>query len=337
MMNETIPDKTLSGENKAIEDAIARFHGSSTKENLVLLLETIRKRMHEGGQFILPVIPPQELFEMFDVQSIKPGDTFTTDRDLSFKFHHIETADGKKWLPVFTSRTEFMKGEISSTVRRGIRPFLKSCGNMSEEGLAVNPWGKSFMLSKELIRMILEADIPRNHIYFDVGDITKLDVDVIVNAANKSLLGGGGVDGAIHRAAGPGLLEECRTLNGCGTGEAKITGGYLLKAQYVIHTVVPDYNVTRESECEQLLRSCYLNSLDLAKQYGLHTIAFPAISTGHYGYPARKAAAVALNTAAAWLSDNPDYGMAVVMSCYDERMRACYQSVIDACTPPKAA
>ncbi len=165
------------------------------------------------------------------------------------------------------------------------------------------------------------------HISFDVGDITKLKVDAIVNAANRSLLGGGGVDGAIHRAAGPSLLEECRGLNGCNTGEAKITGGWNLPAKYVIHTVGPIYG-GREKDAV-LLASCYKNSLDLAREHDIHTIAFPAISTGVYGYPNEAAAKIALTTVSEWLSANPDYDMEVIMSCYSRDMRDCYQKVID--------
>ena len=134
------------------------------------------------------------------------------------------------------------------------------------------------------------------------GDITKLDVDAIVNAANSSLLGGGGVDGAIHRAAGSGLLAECRTLGGCPTGEARITGGYNLAARHVIHTVGPVYS--GKPEDKSLLSACYHNSLKLALDNQLTSIAFPAISCGVYGYPITEACRVAVDTTCNFLQKN---------------------------------
>ena len=156
------------------------------------------------------------------------------------------------------------------------------------------------------------------------GDITKLDCDGIVNAANRSLLGGGGVDGAIHRAAGPELLAECRTLHGCRTGEAKITKGYRLKAKYIIHTVGPIYSGTAEEAAQ--LANCYRNSLNLAKEHDVHSIAFPAISTGVYGYPLEDATEIAVKTVAQWLEAHADYAMQVIFCCFDARTERVYQT-----------
>ena len=158
------------------------------------------------------------------------------------------------------------------------------------------------------------------------ADITQLRVDAIVNAANRSLLGGGGVDGAIHRAAGPDLLVECRALGGCETGQAKITGGYRLPARHVIHTVGPVWQGGERGEPE-LLAACYRNSLRLAIEQSVRTIAFPAISCGVYGYPPDQAARIAVREVRAFLADD-DRIETVYLVCFGEDIRQSFQQAL---------
>lgn len=159
------------------------------------------------------------------------------------------------------------------------------------------------------------------------GDITEQRVDAIVNAANCSLLGGGGVDGAIHRAAGPELLAECRTLHGCETGKAKITKGYRLPAKHVIHTPGPVWHGGSSGEAEKLA-SCYRCSLELASQNGCKTVDFPSISTGVYHFPLDKAARIAVDTILGYLAEHPEIER-VRMVCFDARTQQSYQAALD--------
>ena len=161
------------------------------------------------------------------------------------------------------------------------------------------------------------------------GDITKIDqVDAIVNAANSSLLGGGGVDGAIHRAAGPDLLFECRLLGGCKTGQAKITKGYRLSCKHIIHTVGPVWNGGSHNE-EELLANCYKNSLELAMKNQIRTIAFPSISTGIYAFPVERAAKIAVSTVNQFLKENPGQFEEVLWVLFDDKTLAAYQEAVD--------
>ena len=160
-----------------------------------------------------------------------------------------------------------------------------------------------------------------------LADITTLEVDAIVNAANSSLLGGGGVDGAIHRAAGGELLQACRLLGGCPPGEARITPGFRLRARYVIHTVGPVWRGGQAGEA-RVLASCYAQSLRLARVHGLRSIAFPAISTGVYGYPVDEAARIAVSTVQRAVGDEPGALTRVIFCCFSAEHLACYERAL---------
>lgn len=172
----------------------------------------------------------------------------------------------------------------------------------------------------------MEVKIGKSTLELVQGDITQQETDAIVNAANPTLLGGGGVDGAIHRAAGPELLEQCRTLGGCKTGDAKITKGYRLKARYVIHTVGPVYR--RDGErAPELLASAYRRSLEVAREHGLKSIAFPSISTGAYGYPLAEAAPIALRTVIEFLKENQEIKL-VRFVLFDQKTLQAYEEAL---------
>src|SRR3954449_6503103 len=176
---------------------------------------------------------------------------------------------------------------------------------------------------------VLTAKVGASQLEVCVADITTLDVDAIVNAANTSLLGGGGVDGAIHRAAGPELLAECETLGGCGTGSAKITRGYRLKARHVIHAVGPVWSGGGKGE-EALLASCYRTALALAAEHRLASIAYPAISTGIYRFPADRAARIAVGTVASEIAADPRGMARVVFCCFSEESAIHHRDTFEA-------
>ena len=321
------PNFDGSGELEKKMDALA---AGKTREDLVRCAEALRQAMHGGGGLMIPV----------QVLAAR-GTGSPASRGLSVKL--VKTGDGRTWQVAYTSAGRFEPGAavkdkaIAVPIRQTLEQFVKDAPGTAKapesiSGLVLNPEKNPLFLPREMIASILRAEeravrASRSGILVTKGDITTMKADCIVNAANTSLLGGGGVDGAIHRAAGPELLEECRKLGGCHTGEVKMTAGYKLPARYIIHAVGPIYDGDEEDPV--LLASCYTKALDLAMEKGLHSIVFPNISTGVYGYPKEEAAKVAMEAAGKWLSSHKNYVMHVVMCCFDDENYEIYKKMVN--------
>ena len=291
------------------------------------VFNAVENGLKNDMQIIVPIELPEAMLQAIgDPEKAKVGDTFSLKEDLPIKFQHIAAdEDGHYFIPLFTSQEEMDKGGAYSSINQSLKTLFKAVDNWPDcVGYIINPWDRKLFLKKDFIKKLLEYK-PKSHISFVKGSVIDLHVDAIVNAANSSLLGGGGVDGAIHMAAGPELLKECRTLHGCNTGEAKITGSYNIKhADHIIHTVGPVYSGKKEDA--ELLAACYTNSLDLALENGCNSIAFPGISTGVYGYPLEEAATVSLLAAVKWLDAHPDTVMNIYFCCYKDAEMAAYMA-----------
>ena len=286
---------------KRLEELIVELYSEQTREKNMELLNHIRSILNET------ILVPTGMI------------------DDKISYRRLALDDGSDVFVAFTSKEMLELGQATEYKEIHVSSLLSQTLSEDVKGIIINPWKNSYYLPKVLIEMVLDGKNLLSEIKIVKGDITTFDGDCIVNAANSSLLQGGGVDGAIHRAAGKQLLEECKLLNGCLTGHAKITKGYDLSVDYIIHTVGPIYSNRHEDEHD--LRSCYQNSLDLAKKYDIHSIAFPCISCGAYGYPVEDACKIALDAMANWLDHNNDYTMKIVVYCFSEDTYSVYEKL----------
>lgn len=322
----------MSKDRYALELERAIFNWYYGGENAApeSVFNAVSEGLKNNMRIMLPVDMPQAVFdEIGDPEKVKAGDVFSVKEDIHINFKRLAADEnGHYFIPVFTSREEMEKGETASTIVQPLNDLFERAAYWENcEGYVVNPWDKKLVLPKNMIGMLSGYE-PRSHINFVKGSVIDMHVGAIVNAANTSLLGGGGVDGAIHKAAGSGLLNECRKLNGCKTGEAKITGAYNIKnTDHIIHTVGPVYSGSREDA--EMLAACYINSLDIALENGCSSIAFPGISTGVYGYPLEEAAKVSLLAAVGWLNGHTDTVMNIYFCCYRDAELAAYEAVMN--------
>lgn len=302
---------------KEVERALANWHFAGEGASVAPIFNAVKMGLENDMQFIVPVHTPESAEElMVSVQEIKFKELDSTDPKLR----------GKYFIPLFTSPKEVDKGEETVVVDRTLREMIEVLDYRSNcLGFIVNPWDKKIILSRETLDVI-EKHEPKSHLCFINGSVLFVHADAIVNAANESLLGGGGVDGAIHKAAGPMLLEACKALGGCPTGGAKATGAYDLKnADYIVHAVGPKYS--GDEKDANLLAACYMNALELAWKNNCMSVAFPGISTGVYGYPLEEAARISLAAVIRWFEMHPDVVMNVYFCCFREEELQAYKNL----------
>lgn len=353
-------DRKKLAENRELEQILKELQTNFSEELLEAFTNALILQGLSGGELLVPMMIREDIRE--DIRGQKKSDD-------PFRYqvaYQSLTGDGKdEWIPAYTSEEEASKGEQAWFTPIGILDFLDFFSHMEDEltGIAFNPWGDQLLMPREeaqhvsetveeLLERIDELDLSDEELrelgidcsddeeddFSDMpvdgsvdlvlGDITEISADCIVNASNNTLMDGGGVNGAIHQAAGPELNEACRSLQGCGTGKAKITDGFRLPAKKIIHTVGPIYSGNEEDAT--LLEDCYWNSLDVAAENDLHSIVFPCISTGTFGFPRGEAAGIAVQTVVEWMDSRvTEYPMKIVFCVHNEEDYDLYEEVLD--------
>ena len=333
-MGKGLLDADALKRNAKLRSLIKSFLSDDNKDEPEEVLDHIAGNADELT-FLVPTDMDKKKSEEFN--NLKEGETIPFDIYLKL----IDDDEGRMWLPVFTSEEAANAGdddEEMSLIPNDLYVIRDQISNNAEveenedkkiTGIVIDPWTNAFPLEKDDLDSLLDGpseDEPG--ISLVKCGIETIDTDAIVNSSNNTLAPGkGGVNGDIHRAAGKGLAEECRTLGGCRTGEAKITDSYDLPCKYVIHTVGPIYSGKAKDADD--LADCYDNSLYLAREHGLRSVAFPCISTGDFGYPKEDAMDIAVQTVLNWFMENDDYAMAVTFVTNDEDNFKMYQEYLN--------
>ena len=310
---------------KELERALYNWYKGGENADPSPVFNAFNEGRKNDMRLLVPIEQPV-FTETMDPETIKSGKTFELAEGIKPK--RIYEDDNKYLIPAVTSEEVMIENNVlMSALNICVGDILNHINNLPDcIGLGINPWDKGIRLEKKMIEMVVQKKL-KSSICIVRGSVVDMHVGAIVNAANRTLLGGGGVDGAIHRAAGKELREECKKLNGCNTGEAKITGAHGIKhADYIIHTVGPVYSGSEQDV--KLLSDCYTNSLDLALENGCHSVAFPCISTGVYGYPIDDAAKISYGTVSKWLLSHPDTFMNVYICCFRDVEFDAYQKIL---------
>lgn len=315
--------------NGILEEAIENYNkDSGNSDKLMGVAYAFHQRINEKAKVYVPVELPQELLEFFDPKTMRIEEVIQQNEKYRLRLKKLKLKNGEEALLAFTNSEECSKAG-TSYVLTGMDEFLRNVyRDESVFGAVINPSGSSFIMPKKLIEIVFRANNEirfENRVLIAKGDIASIGSDCIVNSTNATMLKDSGISGALHKAAGEELALECKAVGECKTGRAKITRGYNLRSAYVIHTVGPIYS--KDKKCGTQLTNCYWNCLELAKEYGIHSIAFPSISTGINGYPLSEASEIAVRTVTRWLGINKGYGMTVVFCCYDQRTYEAYQSL----------
>lgn len=302
---------------KEVERALSNWYFSGEGASAAPIFNVLKQGLDNDMKFIVPIHTPDSLGEL----ECSLQETKFRELDATSPKHR-----GKYFIPIFTSPEEVDKGEETAVVDCSLRDLIDVLDYRPNcIGFIINPWGKKLVLSKETLNVIEKHEV-KSTLSFVNGSVLFMHATAIVNAANESLLGGGGVDGAIHKAAGPMLLEACKALGGCATGGAKATGAYDLEnAEYIIHAVGPKYS--GDEKDANLLAACYMNALELAWKNNCMSVAFPGISTGVYGYPLEEAAKISLAAVVHWFDLHPDVALNVYFCCFREEELQAYKNL----------
>lgn len=299
--------------NQDLKAKISAFVNDKTEDKWKECMTALLRIIHEDGMLLVPMTVEED------------GD------GRSIMFRLLKTEDGHEFFPLFTDTEEVLRNDPQNTAAMPARKLLREFMKMDTvEALWINAWGEPFVLHKDAVQSLLDTDerifFDRRGIYFEKGNIVDIPVECIVNSADPMFNDGGGVDHAIYEGAGDDLFEALDEVESLKLGHAFMTPGYNLPQKAIIHTCGPVYD-ENEPDIEALAK-CYLSALEVAKKAEIHSIAFPAISTGASGFPKDLAARVAVSNISYWLDENKGYGMAVILVSYDDEMQDAYADFV---------